>query len=299
MIYRHVDTLRALGIEAFVLHRRPGFRCTWFDNVTPVTNSRHARLTPNDILVVPEYYGTSLSSVSAVPRLLVFNQRAYDTFDLIDYEQTPRGAPYTGLSNLVGLMTVSVDNAEYLRYAFPDTPVFRTRNVIDRTIFFPASASMRRHQIAFTPRRRGSDVVQLQHLLRARGLLDSWALAPVMGRSELETASIMRSSMIFISLNEREGFGLPPAEAMASGCFVVGYPGLAGREYFDDSYCSPVPEGDILALVRAVEQACEDGAARSEALLARGAAASEHILSTYSEVGLKADLSSVFEPLVR
>ena len=37
-LYRHVDVLRRKGTRAWVLHRKPGFRCSWFANDTPVVS---------------------------------------------------------------------------------------------------------------------------------------------------------------------------------------------------------------------------------------------------------------------
>ena len=42
VFYRHVDILNEAGIPAAVLHRRAGFRCTWFENHTRVVGEpRH------------------------------------------------------------------------------------------------------------------------------------------------------------------------------------------------------------------------------------------------------------------
>lgn len=42
---------------------------------------------------------------------------------------------------------------------------------------------------------------------------------------------------------------------MAVGCIVVGYTGLGGREYFDETTGIPVTEDDRFGLVQALEQA--------------------------------------------
>jgi hypothetical protein len=36
MMYRHVDILNQAGLQAYMLHPNPPFRCTWFENDTPI-----------------------------------------------------------------------------------------------------------------------------------------------------------------------------------------------------------------------------------------------------------------------
>ena len=50
-------------------------------------------------------------------------------------------------------------------------------------------------------------------------------------RTPDEVAELLRSSHIFLSLGMPEGLGLPPLEAMASGCLVVGFAGMGGFDY--------------------------------------------------------------------
>jgi glycosyltransferase involved in cell wall biosynthesis len=148
------------------------------------------------------------------------------------------------------------------------------------------------------PRRRHAEREQLLHIMRSRGILDGWELVPIDGRTEDETAELMRSCAIFLSFSEREGFGLPPAEAMASGCYVVGYTGNGGRDYFDPAYCSPVPECDLLAYAMAVEEAIRRFESDPESLAKTGRLASERILGQYHEAGLKADLTTLYGQLL-
>jgi glycosyltransferase involved in cell wall biosynthesis len=283
--YRHVDALNAMSIPAAVVHFRRGFRCTWFANTTRVVACGDLTLSPSDVLVVPEWYGPDLSTVPAGPRVVVFNQRSYGTFDHV-----PVGRPlYRGAA---AVLAVSDDNADYLRYAFPDIPTHVVRNVVDETLFHPGDVTERK--VAYMPRRRGVELAEVLHLLAIRGALAGWELAPIAGRSERETADLLRRSAVFLSFSEREGFGMPPAEAMAAGCYVVGFTGLAGRDFFDPAYCRPIPEGDVLAFARAVEEIC---ATDPEVLAKAGHTASQAILGRYSASGQCEDLRAFYGPL--
>jgi glycosyltransferase involved in cell wall biosynthesis len=297
VMYRHVDLLNATGINAKVLHTKPGFRCTWFANASTVASAREVRLTPADLLVVPDYYAPGLDHLPAGARVVMFNQAGYHTFDHIPFAGTAPGAPYTRIKNLVAMVTVSEDSAALLRYTFPQLDIKLARSVIDPRRFHPGEHPGGR-RIAYMPRRRHAEREQLLHVMRSRGILDGWELVPIDGRTEDETAELMRSCAIFLSFCEREGFGLPPAEAMASGCYVVGYTGNGGRDYFDPVYCSPVPECDLLAYAMAVEEAIRRYESDPESLAKAGRLASERILGQYHEAGLKADLTTLYGQLL-
>lgn len=296
-IYRHVDQLNATGVDAVVVHHNRRFRCDWFPNNTRIQAAGDVAPAAHDLLVVPEWYAAGFDRLPVAVRKVVFNQGPYHTFDCIPFADTGPGEPYSGLPNLAGILTVSADGASLLRCTFPGTPVHQVRSVVDRRVFQPADRAPDK-ALAYIARRRPDEREHLLHILRARGALAGWRLVPIEGCTEAQTAHLMRSCAIFLSFSHREGFGLPPAEAMACGCYVVGYTGLGGRDYFDPAYCAPIPDGDLVAYAHAVEDAMRCYEDSPDDLLKRGRQASERILGHYHEAGLRGDLADIIGPLL-
>jgi glycosyltransferase involved in cell wall biosynthesis len=69
---------------------------------------------------------------------------------------------------------------------------------------------------------------------------------------------VFRQARLYIATSLQEGLGLPPLEAMANGCAVVGFPAWGGDAYFTEAYSRPVSTGDVLALAVAVEESLNE-----------------------------------------
>jgi len=240
-IYRHVDILNAAGRDAAVLHHSDGYACRWFEHSTRIVGAPSVRLSSQDVLVVPEIYGPFLGRLPREPRLVVFNQNAYLSFEHV------RSRAAISYDVFDAALTVSEDSADFLRFAFPGLEVSIVDYAIDPEVFHPASTEPPK-RLALMPRKRPDDARQILWLLGER--LRDWEVVPIENASEGETASLLRSSPVFLALGWREGFGLPPAEAMASGCYVVGFSGFGGRELFDPSFSKQIEDGDVLAAAR-------------------------------------------------
>ena len=287
-MYRHVDILNRAGLEAAVMHRRDGFACRWFEHSTRIVGAPSVTLSRQDVLVVPEIYGPFLDRLPRTPRLVAFSQNAYLT-----YEHLPPGVvpPYDLFESA---MTVSEDSAACLRFAFPGLDPAVVPNAIDSRVFHPDSGLPPR-RLALMPRKRPAEADQILRLLGDR--LRGWEVVRIEGVPEGEAASALRAAPIFLALGRQEGFGLPAAEAMASGCYVVGFPAFGGRELFDPACSAPVEDGDTLAAARALAAAMELYETRPEAVRASGARAAERVRCEYSPERQAAALLSFFAGL--
>jgi glycosyltransferase involved in cell wall biosynthesis len=288
VIYRHVDVLNEAGRRAAVLHHTAGFRCSWFENRTRVVGAPEVELGSTDVLVVPEIYGPFLGLLPKGPRRVAFNQNGYLTFEHLLPAQRP------AYDIFEAAMTVSEDSAELLRLAFPGLPVSVVPNSVDTTVFHPAAAVPDR-RLALMPRKRAADADLILRLLGERPA--GWEVTPIEGVAEEEAAAALRSAPIFLALGFREGFGLPVAEAMASGCFVVGFHGFGGREIFDPRFSVAVEDGDVLGAAKAVAAACDRFEADAVSVRADGARAAASIGERYSPENQAASLLAFFDAL--
>ena len=309
IIYRHVDILNANHIPAFVLHRTMDHRCSWFENQTPVAywdhsvqrrayfklrkylqpnrqreiylrGSKSLVIGPNDFLVLPEIYGPELAEIGPNVPKVILNQGCYLTFQGYPLDSKPIVPPY-GHKDVKGVLINSEDGLRYLRYVFPNQAVTRFHLSIDPAIFFYQREKKR--QICYTPRKNELVVRQVVNILKARNALKDFELLPFSELPHAKVAKLMQESAIFLNFGQYEGFGLPPAEAMACGCITVGYHAGGGQEFMKPQFSFPVPCGDVLSYVRTIENIIDTYDQEPERYSAMGKAASDYVLGTYTQ----------------
>lgn len=166
----------------------------------------HRRIEPEDIIVVPEFYGRWLQACGFQARIAVFNQNAHYTFNFFDPADVRPG--FTYLDHPFAVLGVSQHIRRYLTHAFPGLPVSIIPNGVDPAVF--RYRREKRRQLAFMPRKLPRDLVQVLQILRHRGALEGWTLCPIDDVGESTVASILEDSAIFLSSCDAEGFGLPP-----------------------------------------------------------------------------------------
>jgi hypothetical protein len=293
-IYRHVDILNAAGMAAYALHWRRGFRYDWFDNDTRVTTLDAARIGRQDLVVASELDVDLLSRLPSGVRHVIFNQSGHLTWD--------RGLElvndhYLTNPDLAAVATVSDHSRELVQYAFPHLAVRRIHLSLNRDLFYPPQAK-RQNRIAYMPRPFRGNAELVLKILTTRGVLDGWEIVPLKGLSHGDVAQQLRTTKIFLALSDQEGFGLPAAEAMACGNYVIGHHGYGGREFFDPAFSRPIETADVLAFAKAVEDVLQNDAVDPNWCWTRGQQASAHVLAEYSAERERRDVVELYAELL-
>jgi len=254
--YRHVEILAAAGYDACVLHPTPGFRPTWFDSTAPIRYIPDTPLNPaTDLLVVPEIFGPGIADLGdAVPKV-IFNQNVHYTFR--GYPVPPSdGTPWPYEDpRVLGVLVLTDYERDFLQPFMPNTPVFTVRHGIDPAMFHPPGPDdpPKKRQICYMPRKHPDEAQAVFGWLWASGALKGWRVVPIDGQTERETAQIFRESQVFFAFGYPEGGTLPPFEAMASGCVVIGYGGFASDEDLIACAGEWISCGDTVAFAKQAE----------------------------------------------
>lgn len=318
-LYRLVDVLNEIGYNAFIIHGKRNFRVTWFQNNTPIRYfpSFFARLRKerrknkstfplflkqlvlgykmpekNSIIVFPEVYGPNIHKLAPENKIVIFNQNCYFTFNLFDHWQ--KDSPYES-SNLLGCIVVSDDSRKYLQHAFPNLNVARIHLALSEVFQYSA---YKKKQIAFMPRKLPEDFNQVHQIVSKKAEFKDWKFVAIENMSEIEVAQILKESAFFMSFNHREGFGLPPVEAMACGCYVIGYAGNGGNEYFDDKFNSLINDRDITQFAIELERLIKTYNNAPNVIIEKGYLASKFALENYNKANEQQDLFAAWKSIL-
>lgn len=291
VLYRQVEALNDLGIDAWIVHGRRSSRPNWFDSRAPIAWRWQIKLQPQDVAVIPEVWWPRTARLAGPARKVVVVQNPYLLFSGMrgsaceDYRRR----------DLV-LLATSADTERYLAHAFPVARTHRFQWAIDERLFYPGA---KKKQIAWMPRKGQRDAEQVFGILGLRGCLRGWRLAAIDGMHETDVARILRESLFFFSFGAAEGLPLPPAEAMAAGCVVVGYNGRGGAEYFDSRWSWPIEAGNILEFTRTAEELLALAAGEGRwGLEALGLYASQMVTRRYSRRALVKNLAGIWGELL-
>lgn len=244
VIYNYVEHLVDLGYDACVWHGTPGFGYSSWEHHAPVETGLALEFIPGDVLVMPETGGSKWAFLNPDTPTVMLCQGMDFVFADAGFTEDVPGA-YPGWRQATCVLSVSEAISTFLEGACEQGfPIYRIPVEIES--WFAPSA--KRRQIALMPRRRREDLIGAVQLLRRSGRLGDWEIVLIDGMTQPEVASALGEAAIFLFGAEREGFGLPGAEAMAAGCYVVGFTGDGAKEYLLPDCSSVVPDSDVVAM---------------------------------------------------
>lgn len=239
--YRHVDVLNQLGIDAYVA---TDSECKWFENTTKTIPVSAVELTADDFLVFGETV-RDIPQVKGADRCgkVILCHNEYDYQSGFEGNLFVIRKKYT---DAAAILCASENAKKNLQFMFPASNVMRVRPSFDRKpLFYNGKKEPFVSLFLSSKKNKVGDIVSVTGL---RWIPEGWKLWPMENIPESQVVNTMGRSALFISLNEHSGFGLAMAEAMACGCVVVGYTGLAGSEFLRPGISFPIQNGDFLEM---------------------------------------------------
>lgn len=256
-------------------------------NAAPCAQWQHAT---GDIMVVPEYVAHWLPQTlpNALP-MIIFNQNPYALArvfadpnfmaDRFSWSLASSQACAAGSRMCMGAEPITMP-----LYISSDLYAYQHDKIV---------------QVAYMPRKRGRDVVPLIKALKKTPGLENVPFVPIDGLSTQDAAQILRKSLFFMSLSEREGFGLPAAEAMATGALTIGYTGIGGDEFFTSDTGFPVPEDNLASLYETAVSVITGYISDPAPFDVLRKTASNTILETYPRDQFEARIVDIFSEIRR
>ena len=251
VLYDHVAALREHGLDAFIVHATPGFRYAFARRDVPVIDASHLGVSRTDVLVVPEDHAAAIRKCREVTcRKVLLCQNHFYVFHGLTPGETWRNFGFSAY------MCVSSPIQQALRRWFGvDASVVRP--AVDDVFFSedlkPFTPPI---MVACMPRKGPHNIRLVQGLLAAAGHVHGEDLSwlEIDGLSKDQVAARLRDAHVYVSTSIYEGLGLPPLEAMAAGCLVMGFAGGGGLDYATADNGIWVPDEDAWALADALER---------------------------------------------
>ncbi len=240
VLYSHVSHLAKNGYPAFIVHNQPDFKLPWLDCDVPILYTRNnLQISPNDIVVIPEDHKTALNIFKEIQvRKYVFCQNHYYVFKGLQSSDSWQDYGVSTVFCCSEIISRFIQNV----FGYAEVPV--VHNAIDLDLFKPREKKL---QIAYMPRKRPGELDFIRNLFNR--LYKQYKQIPwicIDKVNEAKVAEIMSESAVFLSTSIYEGLGLPPLEAMACGCAVVGFHGGGGLEYASSENGYWCEEGDVI-----------------------------------------------------
>ena len=288
-----VASLNRLGLRAVALVN-PEAPCRDLpkDFIVPFERLAPGRsFGPDDIVVIPEYYRDAFRHFATQPcRRVIHTQGPFLTF---------RGFSSIQEMNAAGL-EAGIACSTFCKQMMQTMGTRLTWQVVTPFVhpLFHGREVTKKLQVAYMPDKRPKEAPVVYAMFRKiypEFNLVPWV--PIVGMSRQECAAVMAESALFASFSCLEGLGLPPLEAMSSGCLVCGFTGHGGTEYARPDNGLWVKEGDHVGYVHAIAAAIkrlQTGSNKVE----QHRAAGRQTAALYSQYRFEQELLSAWQTIL-
>ncbi len=246
---------------------------------------------PDDIFVLPEYSYDRERFRFPVGRHVLLCQGYKPLFNSAIRMPGEMASQHPQMTAAVGTSEISMKAVA----AFSGCDPFYVPLFLERGRYQFCDA--KKKKISYMPRRRTEELNGLVTLLQNNPAMRDYEFVAIDGVPAREVDRHLTESLIFLSGSQRDGFGMPPAEAMAMGCITIGYTGVGGDEFFTRETGFPIPEDDTVAFYETVVSVAQAYAKDPSTLDQLRAQASEAILGRYTVSATETALMNLWRTL--
>lgn len=246
------------------------------------------KVTKKDFIIIPEVCPDVVNNYPEAKKkfLSVLNWYYYDE---VFAKKTPAQLGYDYI------LTNSKYTKNYLENKNINLPISIISHIIDPALY---SVRMRfedrpHNSIVILNRKNNQHIQPILNYLKNQ----THQVAILNNINPVLLGKIFSDNQIFINLGYPEGFGRPPAEAMACGCIVVGFSGGGSLEFLHHKKNSFVTtDGDEKKLIKDLDYVLNKMTPESKRAMSQNA--SEYILNQYSEIHTVDQFYNVFKSFV-
>lgn len=236
IFYQHCKILRELGFNAYPLALGGYDGNLYYEDIKSKKLAEiGTNLRSNDIVVVTEHSPYDGLMFNNCKKIMFAQSWIYLSarFKEKDKEKSYRELGYDYVISCGAYITQTIKTLH-------NEDCITISNGVDTDIFYPDEKVRINNRVMCLPRKNNADIQLIKKIVLKR--LPGIEFVEVDGVSESEIAFEYRKSDIFLATGYPEGFGLPPLEAMFSGCIVVGFAGRGGRQYLIDDETALISE---------------------------------------------------------
>lgn len=244
VILQHCILLKKMGFDATAV-RLGSYEGNFF-NFDIESKSYHDvynLMQKNDIVVIPEVIQNNVNLFPQQKKILFAQAWSFL------YELHPRKEQRFYGGYITNGYDYVMSCSDYINESLNNEPadkLIQIKNYIDHSLFKEDKSIRKTNRVLFMPRKNQNDIDKIVKAIEEL----PFEIAFADGLNQEQLIKEYQKSDIYVATGYPEGFGLPPLEAMACGCVVIGFTGKGAGEYMLDNETAMVAnDGDTETVI--------------------------------------------------